>query len=125
MTLVRCDGTGKGERKMSENKIDNVDEVLDVKLVSNEDGSKISEEELDGVVGGAKDLGLKVDYYLTCYCPYHRKTHGDMIKLKGGFGKNGGALFPAYYCLAAGRPFFRAANGYYDQRGRMLVEIKR
>ena len=108
---------------MSENKIDNVDEIeiIEVDAVAAMEGSKISDDDLDEIVGGGNNFGFKTDFYLTCYCPYHRQTHGDIIKVQGGFKSKSGGLFPTYYCRKAGRYYFEAQNGFYDPHGRLLV----
>ncbi len=108
---------------MSENKIDNVEEVIDVDAISAVEGSKVSDEELDEVVGGGNKYGFKLDCYLTYYCPYHRKVHQDIVKVLGGFqNKKGGPIYPTYYCRQAGRYYFEASNGFFDPQGRVLVK---
>lgn len=107
---------------MSENMDEILDEVIEVEAVAEVEGSKMSDQELDEIVGGANNYGFKIDYYLNYYCPYHRRSHAGIIKCKGGFRSKTGGFFPAYYCPQAGQYYLEGVNGYYDPKGRILVK---
>lgn len=113
----------KGGITMSENINEmneiNDDETLEVEAVTKSDDPRLSDEELEEIVGGG-NFGFVIDIVVNTYCPYHRKYHAGVQKVRGGFQSKSGTIFPTYFCPGAKRYFFEARNGYFNPEGRIL-----